>query len=238
MVWKAASGPAIRSVVLIRRGAAVPLYRINGQNVLFLHIPKTGGSSIERWLSRYSPPSMMRAYRDGLLPAPAQHLHAAPLSDLFDPTFIDAAFCVVRHPVERLRSEFVWRMQAKKIRRFAGLYRKPFDSATPAQRSAAFTVWLDAALKASSRNPWHLSNHLRPQVSFTDWPGTEVYRFEDGIDRALIQIADRLGLPAPEVVPHEKASGSSALDISDADRARIAQAYAKDFSTFGYDPAD
>ncbi|MCL3882420.1 sulfotransferase family 2 domain-containing protein [Marivita sp. GX14005] len=216
----------------------MPLYRIHDRNVLFLHVPKTGGSSVERWLANHARPSMMRAHRDGLLPAPAQHLHAAALAQLFDPSFIDYAFCIIRHPVHRLQSEFVWRMTGKKIRRFMGLHRTPFADATPEQRAQAFSPWFDKALTRRARDPWYLSNHLRPQVEFTEWPGIEVFRFENGIDGILRRIADRVGLPAPAVAPHEKSSRSQTLEIGASDRARIARVYARDFEEFGYDPED
>ena len=88
----------------------MPIYRINNRNVLFIHVPKTGGTSVERYLGLYAQPALhnqgaklLRPVKDATFtPALAmQHFHAELLEAMFPPDFFDYAFMVVRHPAAR-----------------------------------------------------------------------------------------------------------------------------------------
>ena len=71
----------------------MPIFRINDKNVLFIHIAKTGGTTIERYLETYAPINMhgrgrkiLRPYPDTFFGGalPLQHFHGALLETMFD----------------------------------------------------------------------------------------------------------------------------------------------------------
>jgi hypothetical protein len=201
----------------------MPVFHHDGCNLLFVHIPKTGGTFVERqfkangWRASFLLHGQQERHLLRLMHASPQHLHWSQLCTLFDPAAFDLAFAIVRDPLERAISEYRMRSKAQV---------RPFDD------------WLQDALRARASDPFHLDNHLRPQHEFVG-PGVEVLRFEDGLDEALMARLSRacgrpLALhPLPrradaslvrraDVVP-----GRAALD-------RLAEVYAEDYSRFGY----
>ena len=213
----------------------MPIYRINGRNLLFIHIPKTGGSTIEKWLGQLAPAGCLQRTKTGLCPCPAQHLHAAALQELFPPGFFDLVFSIVRRPDARIRSEYFWRMSGKKIRH--GLLRRgpTFETASTEAVQNHFDGWLKNAFKEQRNDPYYKSNHIRPQHEFTAFEGCRSLRFEDGLDAAVLEIAQALNVPPPDALPHEKKTRSPSLSLSDAQLRRIRTFYAEDYRTFGYE---
>ena len=137
----------------------MPLFRIGGKSVLFIHIPKTGGTSVENLLSSQGPMSLhslgqkanrvrMGAERQGR-GIPLQHLHAAALTTLLQPQQVDYAFVIVRDPVDRLVSE----------------YRHSRALGRPETR-LGFSAWLRVSLAAVRLIPGFRNNHFRPQSDF------------------------------------------------------------------------
>lgn len=204
----------------------MPVYRISGRNVLFIHVPKTGGTSVEAFLGSHAEPALhnrgtklLRPVRENfLLPSlPMQHFHAALLESMFPAGFFDYAFMIVRHPMQRLISEYGHSRALHRI-----------DAVLP------FGLWGHMLLNVRAMAPAISNNHYRPQHEFRCFDA-EVFRFEDGIPHIMRQVAARLGLPEPELAPHEKRSSMRIAQVPPSLSARVARVYAADYAAFGYD---
>lgn len=195
----------------------MPITMINGKHVLFVHIPKTGGSSVERYLSEHGPLLLKgNATRSGLK-CSSQHLHADALSSLNADKGHSWIFTIVRHPVARLVSEYRYQMRKPRWLR----------------KHMSFTTWLSYALIRRAIDPWYRDNHFRPQHEFI-LPGMEIMRFEDGVDVCLNRIAEKLGTPSPSSVIHEKTSSALPVTLTMSTLDTIWRSYSRDFSDFGY----
>lgn len=201
----------------------MPVFTKDQLRVLYVHVPKTGGSAIEAFFEKngfdISFYSSVRV--DPVLPGVAcspQHLHADALRAVFGLGSFRCVFMTVRDPVSRLISEYRMR---------AALHDGPSDD---------FDTWLDNVLRYYAGDPFMLDNHIRPQAEF--WlPGCAVFRQEDGYGDAWVrQIGARLGCDfadphvdnamAFEQVPRPRPSRASLR--------RIRDFYARDYDLFGY----
>jgi len=195
----------------------MPTTRINGQNILFIHIPKTGGTSVEHYLSRHGPINLKGGgYTQGMRCSP-QHLHLADLASLGALHDQDWTFTLVRHPVARIISEYRYQMRKPKLLR----------------SRMTFSIWLTYALSRRRLNPYYRDNHFRPQHEFVG-PGVEVMRFEDGVGGCLRRITDQLGTPVPSSTIWQKNSQETSLLLSAGAIRAIEKVYARDFAEFKY----
>ena len=192
------------------------LLRANDRLFYFAHIPKTGGSSVETAL-RAAGASRALHYHKRLkyLRCNLQHMHA----DLFDtfvpPAFYDAGFCVTRHPVARLVSEYRWRQ-------------------TLQHASIPFDAWVRKQIKDYRKDPYILDNHMRPQAEFVG-KKIEILRFEDGMDQVLSRVSQITGLTLDPGTHVRQPTIKDALTWSPETRAAALRFYDVDFATFGYD---
>ncbi len=208
--------------------SAVPVLTKAQQSVLFVHVPKAAGSTLERMFvrsgwkmtlreTRKTNPRLMRLRR-----CSPQHYHAALLQELFDVDRFDAVFTVVREPVSRFRSEYLMR-----------------NHTDPRTDAASVDVWADTVLSQRETDPYVLDNHLRPQHEFV-LPGSQVYRLEDGLEGAVAELNERfelgLNVRIPTALSSVRRAGvsSSALEVSDRLLATLRDVYAEDFTRFGY----
>ena len=203
----------------------MPAYRISNKNVLFIHIPKTGGTTIEAFLSSHGPMSLhgrgekiLRPYRSSRLSGhiPVQHFDASLLEVMFDRSFFDYAFLVVREPVERLKSEYRFARELGRV-----------------EARLPFGAWTALELGRAKLSPHWRSNHYLPQSEFLCL-GAEVLRFESGMPSILAAVSERLALPPSGSIPHKRRSDELDIMVSDATRARIRSFYASDYRAFGY----
>lgn len=206
----------------------MPVFTRDGRNVLFVHIPKTGGSAVERhfvdagWAMTYHDGRMARDKPNYLRTCTPQHMHGALLEETFRLKRFDAIFAVVRDPVARFRSEYVMRHKT--------------DLSTNA---ATVEAWAEESFSRFEKNPFVHDNHIRPQVEFLV-PRIRVYRLEDGLDAALADLDERYDLGVPTEVARvrtsEKTRGISSRDVevSATLDERIRTFYAADVERFGY----
>jgi hypothetical protein len=208
----------------------MPIFRKDGKNILFIHVPKCGGSTIENAFRgsgydvMYLDRDTKRTGMNHLRRCSPQHMHAQLLQEIFRLERFDLVFMTVRHPVARFRSEYVFRNKAQP---------------TVALSAEDVSAWAATKFEKYSRNPYILDNHLRPQHEF--WvPSATVYRLEDGLPALFADLNARFDLDvsqAPRALHSEKAVGfsSSAVELSGDLKAHLADFYAGDFDRFGYE---
>lgn len=203
----------------------MPVFSKDGKVVLFVHVPKTGGRTIE---SRFQASGFALSYIDmeagGLnrirLCSP-QHMDAAQYSRIFDLPRFDFMFAVVREPVSRLKSELGMHLQQN--------FRNSVEQNDQ---------WVMDALAGYQANPYLYDNHLRPQYEFIA-PGVAVFRFEEGLDAILAEVERRH--PDISLVPGHARIGSRAersgfssseIALSEGVTRRIRAFYAADYERY------
>lgn len=205
----------------------MPFFRASEKLFYFAHVPKCGGSAVEQYLRQrfaavgfaddhfFSLPQSLQWSRSS-----AQHVPVSILERLFPAGFFDASFAVVRHPVDRLVSEFHY------LR----------DHLLRIDPSESFSSWVSHLDRALATTPWLYDNHLRPMTELVPVAAT-VFRLEGGLE-PIIPYLDALAGPhdqplrfdriltrdpsIPKVVP-------TASDI-----AAIERLYLQDYERFGY----
>ncbi len=201
----------------------MPLFTRQNRSVLFIHVPKTGGTSVEAFFARNGfaaelldtgGPKSLNRYRR----CPPQHMEAALLQAVLRPARCDYVFATVREPLARIVSEY--RM------RFRGVADAP-----------GLPAWLDLNLKRYLDDPYVLDNHLRPQVEFL-LPGCEVFRQEDGFGEALVgRVEQKLETQLEHrAFGYHKPEGEVAVTPEDIERVRprVRTTYWRDYAAFGY----
>lgn len=203
----------------------MPVYRINKKNILFIHVPKTGGTTVESFLELHGKASLHNQGVKLLKPVsgsfltrslPLQHFHADLLAGMFAPDFFDYTFMIVRDPLERLKSE----------------YRHSRALGRPDTR-LNFEHWVRLMLGLAAFAPNLRNNHFRPQSQFKCF-NAEVFKLEDGMEHILASVCTRLGIPAPEKIPHERKMTDIAFDVTPVARAKIHAVYDADYRMFSY----
>lgn len=208
----------------------MPVFRKDGKNILFVHIPKTGGSSIDTVFraSGYEMHFVDGEVGEGtinqLRRCTPQHMHGAMLRQTFKLHRFDAIFMIVRDPIARFRSEYLWRNRKKKH---------------IAVDAASVEKWATESFAKFASDSYAYDNHLRPQADFLV-PGVKVYRIEDGMDSILADLNSSYGLDlqqeAPRVREGSTNSGVSSRDVtvSPSLEARVKEFYRQDYERFGY----
>lgn len=200
----------------------MPVFRKGKQNVLFAHIPKTGGTSIEKMFTQSGWKMYYAEYRgenklNSLRWCSPQHLHADRLSQEFKIDSFDFLFCVVRHPYARFKSEFCMRNFCRSI---------------PSPSSVE--EWAMKEFGHLQMNPYHLDNHLRPQHEFI-LPGANIFTLESGMEAIAKALAKEINCDfeseAIHELSHKKFTGkdSAALPLSAPTIQLLNTLYEKDF---------
>lgn len=218
----------------------MPVFLKDGRSVLFVHIPKTGGTSLEKLFTRsgwamegrVTPNTDADLYRR--LRCSPQHFHLALLEQVFRLDRFDLVFLVTRDPVARFRSEYVMRNASP---HFQPPSKQP-DGSISTEPGPVSQFW-DWAMARYDLDPYTLDNHLRPQSEFLV-PGAEVYRMEDGLDAVAADLNGRFDLGLEGDLPHALRSRrlagvrSSNVAVSPALLERIGEFYRSDYERLGY----
>jgi Sulfotransferase family len=205
----------------------MPLCKISGKLVYFAHVPKCGGSAIEKYLTdRFGALALVdNAFlgiplKEHWCRTSPQHLPTEAFSRLFPPGFFDAVFAVVRHPVERMISEYH--------------YLRERHNSLPLGLS--FSSWLKQVPGAYMNDRWACDNHLRPMADIVP-EGAKVFRYEDGLDQVIPYIdalaGNNDGPRKIEVVLARTSKGVRAVACPE-DLHPINMMYHRDFTRFGY----
>lgn len=204
----------------------MPVFTKDNKNFLFIHVPKTGGTSIEKvffqsgWNLSYIDFGGQGSLNHLRLCSP-QHMHKEMLQSIFNLDKFDEIFMIVRNPYNRLRSEYCW------------ANRSNLNSAI------AIETWVKEAIRAYTENNYILDNHLRPQNEF-QVPNTTIYKLEQGLDSILKDIENRHNIKLNNVdtreLSSERISGASPdkVKLSQSTKELIYDHYFTDFQCFGY----
>ena len=146
-------------------------------NILFVHIPKTGGGSVEHFFRDHGfkvdlfscDPSLLSCFK-----CSPQHMHASLLSSMLNLANFDYMFTVVRNPVDRMLSEYKWRV------------RHPWSA-------HGFDSWYLKVRSEKLKNPYLFDNHVRPQSEFL-LPKIKIFSFDLGFSRILDAVAKDVDL--------------------------------------------
>ncbi|MGK7952253.1 MAG: tetratricopeptide repeat protein [Xenococcaceae cyanobacterium] len=205
----------------------MPIFNKDNIYILFVHVPKTGGSSVEQLFkkNKWKLSGIDGGQKPGSLNpirhCSPQHMHLEILQTVFDLGKIDYIFMTVRHPVDRLLSEYRMRKGPRK--------------------ELTLADWFETALKSYLQNPFCFDNHLRPQSDF--WhPSFQVFKLENGYSHIIEEIEQRLNIDfeekeIPHVMNRDKIAGEideKLIQITDSLRSRIELFYRKDFELFDY----
>ena len=194
----------------------MPLLKVKSRLYYFAHIPKTGGSSVEFALRQAGAKRALHYHKKlDYVRCNLQHMHAE-LFDIFvPPQFYNAGFCVVRHPIARLTSEYYWRISLGHV-------------------SAPFDDWVSKHLEKYEEDNFILDNHLRPQHEFVG-KKIRVFHLEDGMEEILAAISRITGAELDRATHRRESADRMPLEWSPETRNKALDFYAKDFEAFGYD---
>ncbi len=194
----------------------MPLFRHKSRLIHFIHIPKTGGTSIEHSLIKSGAiQALFNRKRNKFSKVTMQHLHYEYYKLIIPEDFADWTFAVVRNPYERMISEY--KMKIIKIR----------------QSDQSFDSFVQESLERCKLNKQHRDNHIRCQKDFlADY--AQIFKIEDGLETPLKLACRKLqirfsGLPKMNIGTDKKIKASKKT-------LKLIQAfYLDDFEAFKYD---
>lgn len=212
----------------------MPVFAKDDRRILFIHIPKTGGSSVTKhfadsgWDVSYLDKSSISDPQSAnyLRKISPQHMHAEHLNNIFNLSKFDFIFSIVRHPVSRLKSEFAFRNPNVKQNELS---------------ADLVNAWWESELKKYKKNKNHLDNHLRPQVEFLT-KASAIFKLENGLSK-IFELERSLSTSNVknanfELKENKKVNSSvySSEEVPIASKTirSLKRLYRKDFMTFNY----
>jgi hypothetical protein len=211
----------------------MPLSKINGKLLHFVHIPKTGGSCITSYLRAKGPVALYsREALDWSRTTP-QHIETATQRVLLPEGFCDHRFCILRDPFERVLSEYRYRATRRNKADDLPDHIGPGDKLTveldwTKEFCGTFDEWVQKIFSDQVIDPYLSDNHVRPQTEFTA-PDLKMFLFEDGLEQVLSWI-DRITNTKRATVPLDHNSSCKfSIQMLEKTRALIEDFYRKDF---------
>lgn len=199
----------------------MPFIQHQNRNILFVHIPRTGGTTVEHWMRQHGELRLFTFGVPSFSKVTPQHYRYADIAELLGDNYFDYAFTIVRNPFDRLASEYKLRAKLAADSFWGGLPK--------------FPAWLESQLEALQKNPFTQDNHLRPQWDFVS-DKVKIFKYEDGLENIFKAVATDLNIPPPENIEHRlSTAGIKAeviYDIPQVERLNIC--YKSDFDIFNY----
>jgi hypothetical protein len=207
----------------------MPVYSFKSNNLdyafIFVHVPKTGGTAIENYLHAaglsgfFDPLSYMPVRR--VLRIPPTHYDYKTLDNLFRLDHF-YSFAIVRHPLDRMISEYKWALKRTKITNDKG--------------TLSFSQFMEFALERYKRDENFLAGHLKPQSRFIGGKISKVFKYENGLNSIIKQVFDDVGFSMndPVNIPYINKSSDIPVTPTKDDVKLVRDVYAEDFEQFGY----
>ncbi|MFT7134448.1 sulfotransferase family 2 domain-containing protein [Sulfitobacter sp.] len=211
----------------------MPLAKINGRLLHFIHIPKTGGSAVSSYLRAKGPMALYSRERVDWSKSTPQHIELATQNVLIPDGFADHCFAILRDPFDRLLSEYRYRAlrrnQVENLPDSIG----PSDKLTvefdwDAAFHGTFDEWVREIFSGQASDPYLCDNHVRPQADFIGRAAT-VFLFEDGLEQVFNWIDHVTDTERAAVKLDRNASSQFAIEMLDTTRKMISTYYHEDF---------
>ena len=212
----------------------MPIFRTINKDILFVHIPKAGGTSVEKFfhanqfavlfIDNAGTKNQYMNSLNNLTKCSPQHMHGDLLKSYFDLSKFSSIFMMVRHPLDRIVSEYNFRMKIAKVEK---------------KKSVEINTWINETIQAYSSDPYIHDNHLRPQWHFL-LDNCKIFKLEDSMNSKWVESVEKYcnikfsirevkvffssGLPTSDI--------SSKLSRATSDL--IYKFYEKDFEVFKY----
>jgi hypothetical protein len=196
----------------------MPLFAKNGKTILFVHIPKTAGSTVESLLGAHASMTFMSRIAPSDLKVCPQHLTIQDLKEILGDDYWSWSFSIIRDPYAKLESEYCFRNDIGD-QRFSP--------------QANFSAWVLKCLVKTKKKAHFWDNHFRPQTNFLDLD-VSVFRYEDGVEFPLLQAAKKLGMKEELMLEHRNASNRRPLEWSRSAIEEVNEFYSDDFKQLGY----
>lgn len=186
------------------------------KKAIFLHIPKTGGTTIKGLLKL----PKLSSSDPSIRPSP-QHLTCALLKDKIGQEKYEAyyKFTFIRNPWARILSTYYWRQTLPKKREVL-----PFDE---------FIQLVEHTVRHQNYYELEFGDHFIPQTEYIE-KGVDVFKYEH-LSTDITSIASKLGLPKPHI-PDKKVKPHDAYwnYYSPSSKDIIANIYDQEIKTFEY----
>ena len=208
----------------------MPVFTKGKKNLLFIHVPKTGGTSMEMlfqlsgWRTGYLDLNLKGESFNHLRICSPQHMHAEMLKQQLVLHKFNGIFMTVRNPYDRFRSEYAYKNKV---------------NCDPS--AVAVETWTRTVLEAYSKDQFIFDNHIRPQHEFY-LPGTAVYKLENGFNKMIPDLAKKYKIEFADKelrkMSRQEESGfsSSDVELNDTVKSMLNILYHQDFEQFGYKP--
>ena len=152
----------------------MPIYTKKNESILFIHIPKCGGSSFSDFLIRNKYQESLTVRGKAMKEiefwkSSPQHIHRDVLKKLLNFDKFDKIITIVRDPFERLKSEYYWLLKSGIIKE---------KDITPGE-------WFDDLIVKYHNDKYIYDNHIRPQNEFLISESKLFKLEEQGIKKAL-----------------------------------------------------
>jgi hypothetical protein len=186
------------------------------RKLLFIHIPKTAGTSVKSKIKRSVNIAFNFEFKNEL-PCPPQHFHYELLQRLGITELTNESFAIVRDPLARFISEYSYRKKVDRKFRYIDLL--------------TFSFFIQ---KSFAKNKYLFSNHMRPQIEFLG-PKTRIFKVEDGLEEVFKYYPHFF----EESTAHRDGqrsnmSNSECIYVDDVTVEIVKKIYKEDFLEFGY----
>lgn len=191
------------------------------KKAVFVHIPKTAGTTIEKVMGMQNIESLYSTCKNEKYKVCPQHLYASEILELAPVTKQYYWFTVVRHPLDRLVSEYHYIQNTNCMAsKFASLN---------------FNDFVNCLNMPISDRMFLFDRHLEPQVNFIkDAENIEVFKFEQ-IDTCFKQLQYKFHIPFFTHERKKRNMKTSESYYTAAIEEKVKDFYKEDFKAFNYE---